>query len=81
MKKYLLLLSMLLGLSHFAHAGAEDDVKTVLDAFVAAQKAVSNTLHDSPNLLWVTRSTAIWGRQAALNRFETLYQGTWKLEP
>ena len=86
MKKCVLLLSMLLGLSHFAYAGAEDDIKTVFDAFLTAQnahdaKAVSNTLHDSPDFLWITRGTAIWGREAALNRFEALYQGTWKLEP
>ena len=81
-----MLLSALLALPQFATASTEDDIKTVFDTFVAAQnahdlKAVSNTLHDSPNLLWITRGTAIWGREAALKRFETLYQGTWKLEP
>ena len=81
-----LLLSALVSLPQFATANTEDDIKAVFDAFVAAQnahdpKAVSNTLHDSPNLLWITRGTAIWGREAALKRFETLYQGTWKLEP
>ncbi len=86
MKKSALLLSALLVLPQFATAGTEDDVKTVFDAFVAAQnahdpKAVSNTLHDSPNLLWISRGTVIWGREAALKRFEALYQGTWKLEP
>ena len=86
MKKYALLLSILLGLFHLAHAGAEDDIKTVFDAFVAAQnahdsKAVSDTLHDSPNFLWITRGTPIWGKEAALKRFEALYQGTWRLEP
>ena len=86
MQKSALLLSALLALPQFAIASPEDDIKTVFDAFVAAQnahdaKAVSNTLHDSPNLLWVTRGAAIWGREAALKRFETLYQGTWKLEP
>ena len=86
MKKSALLLSALLALPQFATAGNEDDIKTVFEAFVAAQnahdsKAVSNTLHDSPNLLWITRGTAIWGKEAALKRFETLYQGTWKLEP
>lgn len=86
MKKSALLLSALLAVPQFATAGTEDDIKTVFDAFVAAQnahdpKAVSNTLHDSPNLLWITRGTAIWGREAALKRFESLYQGTWKLEP
>ena len=86
MKKFALLLSALLALPQFATASTENDIKTVFDTFVAAQnahdlKAVSNTLHDSPNLLWITRGTAIWGREAALKRFETLYQGTWKLEP
>lgn len=86
MKKSVWLLSLLLVLPQFAIAGAEEDVKTAFDAFVAAQnahdsKAVSNTLLDSPNFLWITRGTAIWGREAALKRFETLYQGTWKLEP
>ena len=86
MKKSALLLSAMLTLPQFATANTEYDVKRVFDAFVAAQnthdpKAVSNMLHDSPNLLWITRGTAIWGREAALKRFETLYQGTWKLVP
>ena len=86
MKKFALLLSVLLAFSQFATAATEDDVKKAFEAFVAAQnahdpKAVSNTLHDSPNLLWITRGTAIWGKEAALKRFEALYQGTWKLEP
>ena len=80
------LLSALLALPLVANASAEDDIKAVFNSFVAAQnahdpKAVSNTLHDSPNLLWITRGSAIWGREAALKRFEALYQGTWKLEP
>ena len=31
--------------------------------------------------LWVTRGAHVWGRDAALKRFEALYQGTWSLEP
>ena len=86
MKHSALLLSALMALPQFANASTEDDIKAVFDAFVAAQnahdpKAVSDTLHDSPNLLWITRGAAIWGREAALKRFEALYQGTWKLEP
>jgi hypothetical protein len=30
--------------------------------------------------LWITRNTPIWGRDAALKRFEENYQGTWLLE-
>lgn len=67
-------------------AAPEDDVKATFERFVAAQnahdvRAVSETLHDSPNFLWITRGAAIWGREAALKRFESLYQGTWRLEP
>ena len=67
-------------------AAPEDDVRAVFDQFVSAQnshdlRAVRELLLDSPNFLWVTRGTAIWGRDAALKRFEALYQGTWKLSP
>lgn len=67
-----------------AFAGTEDDIKATFDRFVSAQNAhdiaaVREVLLDSPNFLWITRGSPIWGRDAALNRFETLYQGTWKL--
>lgn len=67
-------------------AGIDDDVKATFDRFVAAQNAhdvstVRDLLLDSPDFLWVTRGAPIWGRDAALKRFETLYQGTWKLSP
>ena len=69
-----------------ANAAPEDEIKTTFDRFVAAQNAhdvaaVRELLLDSPNFLWITRGTPIWGRDAALKRFETLYQGTWKLSP
>jgi hypothetical protein len=69
-----------------AFGGAEDDVKVVFDRFVVAQNAhnlsaVRALLWDSPDFLWITRGTPIWGRDAALKRFEALYQGTWKLSP
>jgi hypothetical protein len=67
-----------------AFAGTEDDIKATFDRFVVAQNAhdipaVRDVLLDSPNFLWITRGSPVWGRDAALNRFETLYQGTWKL--
>jgi hypothetical protein len=34
-----------------------------------------------PQILWITRGASIWGREAALERFEALYQGTWSLIP
>jgi hypothetical protein len=69
-----------------AFASADDDVKATFERFVAAQNAhdvsaVRDLLWDSTNFLWVTRGTPIWGRDAALKRFEMLYQGTWKLSP
>jgi len=72
--------------STFASAASEDDVRAVFDQFVTAQNshdvaAVRELLLDSPNFLWVTRGAPVWGREAALKRFESLYQGTWKLSP
>lgn len=69
-----------------AFASADDDVKATFDRFVTAQNAhdvsaVRDLLWDSANFLWVTRGSPIWGREAALKRFEMLYQGTWKLSP
>ena len=67
-------------------AGPEDEVKAQFSKFVAAQnahdlKAVGDMLLDSPQFLWITRGAPIWGREAALKRFEALYQGTWSLDP
>jgi ketosteroid isomerase-like protein len=67
-------------------ATPEEEVRAAFEKFVAAQnahdvKAVEALLLDSPQFLWITRGAAIWGREAALKRFESLYQGTWKLTP
>jgi uncharacterized protein (TIGR02246 family) len=67
-------------------AAPEDEVKAVFERFVVAQnahdlKAVGELLLDAPHFLRITRGTPIWGREAALKRFEALYQGTWRLEP
>jgi uncharacterized protein (TIGR02246 family) len=77
---------MLLAVAGPAPAGTEDEVKALFAKFVAAQnahdlKAVGELLQDSPQFLWITRGTPIWGRDAALKRFEALYQGTWSLDP
>jgi ketosteroid isomerase-like protein len=69
-----------------AAAAPEDEVRAAFDRFVAAQnahdlKAVESLLLGSPNFLWITRGTPIWGADAALKRFATLYEGTWRLEP
>lgn len=72
--------------SRLALAAPEDEVRAQFERFVVAQnahdiKAVGELLLDSPNFLWITRGTPIWGREAALKRFEALYQGTWMLDP
>jgi uncharacterized protein (TIGR02246 family) len=77
---------MLLTVAGVARAGTEDEVKALFAKFVAAQnahdlKAVGELLQASPNFLWITRGAPIWGRDAALKRFEALYQGTWSLDP
>ncbi|HSB23813.1 MAG TPA: nuclear transport factor 2 family protein, partial [Burkholderiaceae bacterium] len=38
-------------------------------------------LADSPQFLWITRGITVWGREAALQRFAKLYEGTWRLDP
>lgn len=81
----MVLLVLLTGVTG-VEAGAEDEVRAVFDRFVAAQNAhdlgkVGELLWDSPRFLWITRGAAIWGRQPALTRFESLYRGTWRLEP
>jgi ketosteroid isomerase-like protein len=87
MKTTLAILAVVLTLSGApVFASTDDEVKATFDRFVAAQNAhdisaVRDVLWDSMNFLWVTRGTPIWGRDAALKRFETLYQGTWKLSP
>ena len=67
-------------------AGLQDEARATFERFVAAQNAhdaaaVEAMLWDSPDFLWVTRGTAIWGRAAAMERFRALYQGTWSLAP
>jgi ketosteroid isomerase-like protein len=80
------LAAVLMICSGSVQAGAEDEVKAQFSKFVAAQnahdlKAVGDMLLDSPQFLWITRGAPIWGREAALKRFEALYQGTWSLDP
>ena len=69
-----------------ATAAPEDDVRKTFEQFVAAQNAhdipaVENLLLESPDFLWITRGSAVWGREAAMKRFRALYEGTWQLAP
>ena len=69
-----------------AFAAPEDEVRATFERFVAAQnahdiKAVESLLLNSSDFLWITRGTPVWGSDAALKRFISLYDGTWRLEP
>jgi len=69
-----------------ALASTEDEVRATFDRFVLVQnahdaKALEPLLADSQQFLWITRGAAVWGRDAALQRFAKLYEGTWRLDP
>ena len=82
----IMLLLTLAATAGVVDAAPEDEIRAVFARFVTAQNAhdltaLGELLWDSPSFLWITRGSAIWGRQPALKRFEALYQGTWRLEP
>lgn len=69
-----------------AAASTEAEVRATFERFVQVQnahdaKVLEGLLADSPQFLWITRGNVIWGRDAALQRFVKIYEGTWKLEP
>ena len=69
-----------------ARASTDDEVRATFDRFVQVQnahdtKALETLLADSPQFLWITRGTVAWGRDAALQRFAKLHEGTWRLDP
>ena len=81
-----LILFLLLSTAGIVRADSEDEVKAVFAKFVAAQNAhdlkeVGALLQDSAQFLWITRGSPVWGHDAAMKRFEALYQGTWSLDP
>jgi ketosteroid isomerase-like protein len=77
---------LLSAVTESAAAAPEDEVRVTFERFVAAQnahdiKAVESLLLGSPSFLWITRGAPVWGPDAALKRFATLYEGTWRLDP
>ena len=79
----LLLISLV---ANAASAAPEDEVRATFERFVATQnahdvKALEYLLLNSPDFLWITRGTAVWGSDSALKRFTALYEGTWRLDP
>jgi hypothetical protein len=64
----------------------KDDPMTAFEQFIQAQNqhdltALNNLLDDSPDFLWITKGQTIWGKESSLKRFESLFKGTWTLEP
>ena len=71
---------------HPALAASEDEVRTTFERFIVVQnahdeKALAGLLLDSPDFLWITRGTPVWGHGPAMKRFAGLFQGTWQLAP
>jgi hypothetical protein len=70
---------------HVAPIEQEDDIRSFFARFVAAQNAhdtgaLRNHLIDSPDFMWIRQGAAVWGRDAAMKRFELLFRGTWQID-
>lgn len=81
-----LALALALAAAPVRAADVAAEVRATFEKFVAAQNAhdpaaVGALLMDSESFLWITRGNAVWGRTPALERFKSLYEGTWSLEP
>jgi len=69
-----------------ARAAPKDDVKGAFTHFVNAQnahdlKAIGNLLADSPDFLWISSGHVVRERGAALQRFEQMFKGKWRVDP
>ena len=70
-----------------AMATVQDEVSATFRQFVAAQNArdeaaLTPLLRAGPEFFWVTTTAVtIWGRDAAMARFRTNWQGQWHLAP
>ena len=69
-----------------AHAAPKDDVKGAFTRFVNAQnahdlKAMGNLLRDSPDFLWISSGHVVRERGAALQRFQEMFKGKWRVDP
>jgi polar amino acid transport system substrate-binding protein len=68
-----------------AAQSAEQQIRALFERFVLAQNAhnlaaLAEEFLDSPRFLSIHEGTAVVGREAALKQFESLFQGTWRLE-
>src|SRR5216117_1515230 len=86
MVKRFIFLAVLAAIGTPAQAATmEDEVRAVFDKYIAVQnahdlKSMRSLLADSPDLLWISRGKAIWGREAALKSLEERYKGTWRID-
>lgn len=69
-----------------ARAGPAEEVQARFADFVAAQNAhdlpaVRRMLAQGPEFVWITRGQVVEGPDAAIERFRSLYAGTWRLTP
>jgi hypothetical protein len=73
--------------TEYAMATVQDEVSATFRQFVAAQNARDETaltplLRAGPEFFWVTTTAVtVWGRDAAVARFRTNWQGQWHLAP
>jgi uncharacterized protein (TIGR02246 family) len=78
--------TVLLVSANIALADTADEVKAAYRHFVEVQNAhdisgLAEILSDSPDVLFASGGAPIWGREALLKRFETLYRGTLHFDP
>ena len=69
-----------------ASAASKDEIRSTFTRFINAQNAhdlkeVGNLLGDSPDFLWISQGQVVRKRDAALERFRTLFKGKWRIDP
>jgi hypothetical protein len=72
--------------TNFASAASKDEIRSTFTRFINAQNAhdlkeVGNLLGDSPDFLWISQGHVVRKRDAALERFRTLFKGKWRIDP
>jgi hypothetical protein len=72
--------------SNPACAAPIGEARGAFSRFVSAQNAhdlneVGKLLGDFPDFLWISPGYVVRGRDAALERFRQLFQGTWRVDP
>lgn len=87
MRAALLALGLYVALANQALANAEQDIRELYAAFVAAQNrhdidAVRPLLSDRPDFLWISDGRPVWGREAMLERMAGFQSAeVWRVDP